>query len=259
MHTKRTFRFPKWAKIAIPAFAITMAIIAVPSVAPVVASPSGNQTTSPTTEAIKFLSYRGITDPELTIKTVEDMSVLGNDGTRGYVNMLDSEDIIYLRPFSDPKAYASITKLYSATVNHEYAHILQKRLVESLSNGNEWERYSKLLELNSLLAQKAPALKETDNDHDVPFVGLETNADCIVASYSTASSYAYIDEDNGCNSYQMGEARAIIEGEWPSPENAAKWENLIQTKKAEIILMQKENAKKATEESREFKTSSKNK
>jgi hypothetical protein len=257
----RKLRTRKTIKIVIPLIAFFFIVFGIPHLAPIISSPSGTYSDVPNKGEV-FLSYWGINDDDLTVKTITDMQVLGTKDTRGYVNMLDTEDIIYLRPFEDPKYYNYTTKLYSATVTHEYAHILQKRLVEKVSNGDDWDRYFKLLELDALLSENAPELKEkTDNSHkhDVPFLGLETNADCILHSYSTSNTFSYVHQESGCNSYQMGEARAIMEEEWPSPENAKKWESVIEKEKSELMTMNRAATEKKLRERQELRGSGKTK
>ena len=219
----------KRPRITTIALAFIIALIAFPVATSAVASPVGFQNSSDELRAIESLGYAGIVDPEVTFVTVDDLHVLGSKAT-GYVNVFDENDVIYLRPFSS-REFNESRSYWNAIVIHEYGHILQKRLVESITD-NPYERYSELVKLNAILSDGAPAIpnEEEDGERVVIFSGLETNADCILMVLRGSLRSGYIDAIDGCELRPSAIAASIIDGEYPTEASIAKYEEIVQAR-----------------------------
>jgi len=217
---------PKRSKLLTAAVATMVAVIGFPLAAQAAASPIGWYNSDDEQRAISVLSYAGIDDPEVRIVTVDNLHVLGQEA-KGYVNVLDTEDVIYLRPFDDEANFHDSRRMYTAVVLHEYGHILQKRIIDDM-NLSSFERYEKLLELNAILLDGSPNLEDDHGEpHGLLFQGIETNADCILGSLSDVISSAYIDAVEGCEPHGEAMARAVIAGEFPSDKTVIKWEKIV--------------------------------
>ena len=217
---------PKRSKLLTAAVATMVAVIGFPLLAQAGASPIGWYNSDDEQRAISILAYAGIHDPEVRFVTVDNLHVLGGDA-KGYVNVLDSDDVIYIRPFDDEAEFDNNRRLYTALVLHEYGHILQKRVIDDM-NLNPYERYQKLIELNAVLTDGSPVLHDVEgNEHNLLFQGIETNADCILGSLSDVIGSAYIDAVEGCDPHGEAMARAVIAGEFPSQDVIVKWEKIV--------------------------------
>lgn len=215
-------------------------IICLPSILSGTLTPSGTIIETPA-EAAAVLEANGIHNPDLQIVTQQNLQIITGVHPTGYVNMLSSEEIIYIQDFGD-----ELPEYYSAAVLHEYAHIIQKNLVASYSS-NSYESYVKLIELNALLSENTPALNPIHDDLETPtvFIGLETNADCIAALLpSQLYIFSYVDNITGCSPHDLATAKSIMEGEWPTPENIKKWEPFIAGQPAtETVFVAKSSSK----------------
>lgn len=188
------------------------------------ASAQGSQTSKDLKLAQQTLKDYQIDDPKVRFVTVKDLKVMGAEA-KGYVNMFDDADVIYLREYSSNSFKANNrAAYYQAIVIHEYGHILQKRLVEKRAH-NPYERYMELLQLNDILSKGAPKI---DTDHaTMTFTGLETDADCMLLARVATVYSGYIDAENGCGIRAKAMAKAVIFGEYPTDKVISKWEKVV--------------------------------
>ncbi len=170
-------------------------------------------------------SHTVIFDSSIQVIPVNSISVgvgLAN-GPGGYVDFTNSNDVILVDNNNIQIGY----------LDHEYAHILQKRLVTSVSGGvpSYWNPvqsfvyYVNLLRLNSDLEKYMPA-SPISAATLVP--GLETNADCY-SYYINNGGYEHLSYTyqtpiaGGCWDESYAAAISISKGEWPNQTNVEKY------------------------------------
>lgn len=135
----------------------------------------------------------------------------------GYVNVLSSEQVIYV----DRTVAEKSSSYVDYFINHEYAHVAQKKLIAQEMGGypsvdNPWfsmAYYAKVLELNSTLDSLMPVAEGVD-DHSA-FDGLEKMADCAAQSPENADRKLEYVGHAQCNYKQKWTALAVEEEIWP--------------------------------------------
>lgn len=162
---------------------------------------------------------------------------LWSKASLGYVNVLSEEQIIYVNgDYADDENPLGQTEyLY----RHEYAHILQKRLIAERSGGYpsylnpiaSSVYYFNLLQLNGELAALMPPVREDEGW--IPFPGLEAAADCYAQPYSSPEEQAYFQAPylypGHCDAEQEKIARGLLSGRWPQPLTEEERITLIST------------------------------
>lgn len=218
---------------------VTLIVLLLPTIVSFVAQPMGAKTSEPAfvTEQLKL---RNINPDTFNIVTVDDMKIMGAEAY-GYVNMFTDDPTMYMQPF---EAFGNDESVYMAIVFHEYGHILQKQLIaQNGGNDNSYDRYNKLIALNSTLNTDAPKLKNKFVN-TVIFKGFEVNADCIATTYSVrAKNTHYVDSETGCDANQNAIARTVIENEDVTHKNVNKWLTTIE-QEDELDRMKPESATK---------------
>jgi hypothetical protein len=175
------------------------------------------------------LTARGIDTSNITISTTPDLTVGLGTVVTGYVNFLDDADVINTRPQSSSRA------IYENKLVHEFGHIAQKRLVEKVSPAGALNKAASVVALDAALRGATPDVA-ADRPGAAPTVvpGLEANADCIaVIIGGPRFTTWYVDSSAACSARDLGAARSIIEGEWPSEANIARWSAAQEAEKAE--------------------------
>jgi hypothetical protein len=210
---------------------VLAAAILFPSAVTLAATPLGHYGDKSSAAAIEALAANGIHDPNLKVVTVDDLTVLGKPAI-GYVNVFTKEDVIYIRPIDGP-SFQNNRGVFNSIITHEYGHILQKHLINSVSS-NPYDRYAKLIELNNDLTKGAPKLA---NKHaKLVFDGIETNADCILSVYNALPRSAYIKAYDGCNLRGRAMAEAVIAGQFPTDTTVVAFEAKVKKEEATHIL-----------------------
>jgi hypothetical protein len=168
--------------------------------------------------------HRHITIPVNVIVTDDLRSGgIGNltSEIRGYVNMFDSDNILYVEPIKSVEVDAKKTYLLS----HEYAHIGQKELIAESALGypSHWNPiqsasyYQKLIELDNALSVYY-AEKDIKYSLNTLIPHLEQSADCLTQAWgSFPRKDSYVGEDF-CTIEQKAAALVIADGEWPTYE-----------------------------------------
>lgn len=152
----------------------------------------------------------------------------------GYVNVSEEDATIYLNT-----DYHS-TEMLGYIMVHEYAHVLQKRLIASLVGGypensnpvTALAYYDMLLKLNDELSTYVPDWGENLDKYmefnATVIPNVERNADCITHALGMwPQEYSYIGW-NWCSDEQLGAAYSIINGEWPTAERVAYYVTLLE-------------------------------
>lgn len=219
-----------WATLALSL------VITLPVLAPAAAGPLGTQTRTDAALAHRLLAAEGIVDPNLTIITVDGLTLPGGKSIVGYVNMLDSRDVIYVQPFTNRFPFRNSEKVFARILLHEYSHILQKRLAVTHGADTGYGFAATLLELNQLLGSDADNVDPTAGLS--AFTGLEVNADCVAAVTSPTYTAHYFAAGDTCTPAQEAAARAIRANDWPTGPALAGWVRVVTTERATQALVE---------------------
>lgn len=142
-----------------------------------------------------------------------------SSGTTGYVNVLSPEPRIYL----DGSEYETPPLQSTYIYQHEYAHILQKRLIAAKAGGYpsvlnpfiSFSYYGQLLKLNQDFEELMPDGNQDAHSHSL-FSGLEIAADCFAQPNTPDEPLTYVGT-NFCSEEQRYISRYMIIDRWPAP------------------------------------------
>ena len=180
--------------------------------------------------------FERVKSGEVTIVSVDELRSggVGNFSAeaKGYVNMFVPEDVIYVEMseqiYEKDKNYLFV---------HEYAHVLQKRLIADVSVGapSRWNPlqslvyYYNLFALNAALSGVVPPVT-ADVDGVLVVSGLEANADCVTQVFGSWPRVQSYIGSVYCSSEELAAAYCVVNGEWPSGENVARYKVLLDEK-----------------------------
>lgn len=148
---------------------------------------------------------------------IQEQVVVAGVNAGGYVPLISNGEAIYIVESSVVADYGDTELVYRSIVLHEYAHILQKRLLETRCGDNPVGRAACFPELEATLATYAASSEVTNT----VFPGIETNADCVLETYSSNSLTGY--QVDGCTDEQLAAAWAVRSGKWPDEAAVERW------------------------------------
>lgn len=199
-----------WYLTAVTALIVSLVVI--PATTGAAAAPAGPRSHTDATVATQILRDHGISDPRLTVVTIEGMTGVDGRAAAGYVNLFERADVIYMRPYDrgDRARYAD-------NLLHEYGHVLQKRLMIERSPLGWYQRPATLDGLDGALTRMSPLIvRRPAGAMPLDRPGLEANADCIGTLLSGTKLYAtgYVTAGS-CDSRALRAASDVIAGRWP--------------------------------------------
>ncbi len=178
--------------------------------------------------AYGFLEAEGINFTGVIV-IYDELHVAGVQAA-GYVPMLEDQDEINLITTENFSPYGDVANGYRSVVLHEYAHILQKRVLEANCGASYGARALCLPQLESLLAAYGD---QSEHPETTLLPGLETSADCILDTYGAgANLHGY--QQGHCSVDQLAAALAIRNGEWPDETTVASYQEQAQVLLAEL-------------------------
>jgi len=138
----------------------------------------------------------------------------------GYVPILNDEDTINVVSSAQLAAYGPVDEVFRSVVLHEYAHILQKKVIEEHCGDYYAARAVCVTQLNDLLTSY---IGDATHPETTVFPGLETGADCILDTYSRNAVNIHGYQEGSCSTQQLAAALAIRAGEWPDENAVIRW------------------------------------